>query len=205
MLDPNQFTFQNPKYYDVLDNILSKVTEEMDCELENVQVKVNKLFLYEENADDDGLVFENENTKIEDGHFATLVMQLPSVFKGHEFIVYSDGKSPKEIKFDVTVSQFEIMYTAFYNSCQHKMTQLKEGYRIVVTYDLFWVGECQPPNDQKVQQNIRKASHLLEKVHTIFFFRNLNVGPLLISLSGPYVIGRLFALIQYSELTQNEI
>ena len=166
-LDPNQFTFQNPKYHNVLDNVLSKVTEEMDCELENVQAKINKLLLYQENADDDGLVFENKNTKYEEGHFATLVMQLPSVFKGHELIVYSDGKSPKEIKFDVSESQYEIIYAAFYNTCQHKMTPLNEGYQMVVLYDLFWVGDCPPPNDQKVEQNIQKVSHLIEKVHTI--------------------------------------
>ena len=52
--------------------------------------------------------------------FATLIVQLPSIFDGNDLIV-RHGNKTKTVKFDCEESQYSLIYAAHYADCQHEV------------------------------------------------------------------------------------
>lgn len=73
------------------------------------------------------------------GMFATLVIQLPSLYKGGQLVVRHDGKT---ITSDFSSSAdssntFGTFFTAFYCDCEHEVLEVTEGYRACLVYNLI--------------------------------------------------------------------
>ena len=60
---------------------------------------------------------------------------LPSLHKGGELAVRHDGR---EIKFDWSNDSTSVQWAAFYSDCEHEVLQVTEGYRVTLTYNLYY-------------------------------------------------------------------
>lgn len=67
-----------------------------------------------------------------DGMLGSLVVTLPSAFTGGEFIVSHQGQ-----KIRTRSSTSKLGLVAFYADCQHEVRPVKQGYRVVLTYNLI--------------------------------------------------------------------
>ena len=69
--------------------------------------------------------------------FATLVIQLPSVYTGGEFIVYN-GSHVKKYDFGQSTGKAPIAmhFTAHYADLEHEIKPIKSGYRVALVYSL---------------------------------------------------------------------
>jgi len=77
----------------------------------------------------------HQDSEKSDEMVGTLVVMLPSSFKGGAFVVEHRGET-------VTYrgSKKLLSFVAFYADCQHEVRPVKEGYRVVLTYNLLLKG-----------------------------------------------------------------
>ena len=69
-----------------------------------------------------------------DGMFGTLVIQLPSDYKGGQLIVNHQGEKKT---FDYSNKPWKCYYAAFYADCEHEICEVTEGYRLCLVYNLI--------------------------------------------------------------------
>ena len=65
--------------------------------------------------------------------FGTLVIQLPSDYKGGQLVVHHQGEKKT---FDFSDKGWVTYYAAFYADCQHEICEVTEGYRLCLIYNL---------------------------------------------------------------------
>ncbi len=98
-----------------------------------------KLLLYQPGA----FFKSHRDSEKEDNMFGTLVIQLPSKFKGGQFVVRHDGKT-KLFDFSSTSAStnnsYSTFFSAFYCDCEHEILPVTEGYRLCLVYNLIATG-----------------------------------------------------------------
>ena len=124
---PDEFTFENPKFNSTLESIFEKVKDEFDFQMDII---LQKLVICEK-----GNQFATNLDVTGENQFATLIIQLPSLFTGNNLTI-RHGNETKTIEFDRKESSCEILYSAFYSNCDYEMTALESGYRLVLVYKL---------------------------------------------------------------------
>lgn len=81
-----------------------------------------------------GLFRTHVDTPRSANQIGSLVVCLPSQFKGGDLIV---GHNGLEVNFDWSVeSASTIQWAAFYSDCEHEIKTITEGDRITLTYNL---------------------------------------------------------------------
>lgn len=131
-LEPGAFALINPEWSGVLAEILQKVQEELGLEKERLESHLYDLLLYERGS----FFAPHRDGERLDRMVATLVITLPSAFKGGELIVRHDGQA-REIAFSEGGNPlYRIHYAAFYADCEHELRPLKDGYRLCLIYNL---------------------------------------------------------------------
>ncbi len=78
----------------------------------------------------------HQDTEKADEMVGTLVVTLPSAFAGGVMVVRHQGE-----KVTYRASKRLLSFVAFYADCHHEVRPVKEGYRIVLTYNLMLVGD----------------------------------------------------------------
>ena len=74
----------------------------------------------------------HQDSEKDDEMVGTLVVTLPSTFKGGTLVVEHQGESAS-----YRGSKKQLSFVAFYADCRHELRPVKEGYRIVLTYNLM--------------------------------------------------------------------
>ncbi len=74
-----------------------------------------------------------DSEKLE-GMIATLVIILPTPHIGGDLIIHHNNKKHTFISENLNAQQLKCI--AFYSDCQHEVEQIKQGYRIALTYNL---------------------------------------------------------------------
>ena len=121
---PDEFTFENPKFNSTLESIFKKVKDEFDFEMDFI---LQKLVIYGK-----GSRFATNFDDAGENHIGTLIVQLPSLFTGNNLTI-RHGNERKTIEFDRKESQCEIIYSAFYSTnCEYEMTPLEAGHGLVL-------------------------------------------------------------------------
>lgn len=94
-----------------------------------------------------GLFQKHVDTPRSQGQIGSLVVSLPSSFKGGNLVVRHAGK---EVDFDWAVkSGSTVQWAAFYSDCEHEIMTVTEGERVTLTYNLFVV----EPKGQSIPQS----------------------------------------------------
>ncbi|NNF95426.1 MAG: 2OG-Fe(II) oxygenase [Halobacteria archaeon] len=130
-LDLDDFQLTNPKWEDLVEEIVTDVQRELGLEKRKLTPHLYKLLVYEKG----GFFLPHRDGEKLDRMVATLVICLPSVCEGGELIVSHDGWQC-EILFTGAASGHELSYAAFYADCQHEVRPLRSGYRLCLTYNL---------------------------------------------------------------------
>jgi len=131
-MKPDRFKLTNPEWNTFLQQTLQKVQEELGLEKQKLEAHLYDLLLYEKGS----FFLPHRDSEKIDRMVATLVMVLPSRFKGGELIVRHEGQ---EQTIDFTSDHndpFRIHFAAFYADCEHEIRPLREGYRLCLVYNL---------------------------------------------------------------------
>jgi hypothetical protein len=112
------------------ETILSKVRAGLGCEDASVSAELYKLLVY----DRGGFFLAHRDTEKTEGMFGTLVVTLPSTYRGGALRIRHAGR---EVTVDTnTVDPSELSYVAFYADCEHEALPVREGNRICLAYNL---------------------------------------------------------------------
>jgi hypothetical protein len=112
------------------ETILSKVKAGLGCEDASVSAELYKLLVY----DRGGFFLAHRDTEKAGGMFGTLVVTLPSTYRGGALRIRHAGR---EVSVDTnTVDPSELSYVAFYADCEHEALPVREGNRICLVYNL---------------------------------------------------------------------
>lgn len=125
---------------------------------ENAELKasLHNLLIYEPGQFFD---YHQDSEKL-DGMVATLVVVLPSPHSGGTLIVDNQG-----VKKQFNSSRFsldELTFVAFYADCHHVVKEVKEGYRMALTYNLTLENHPQKvnvPNEKKSFEKVVESLH----------------------------------------------
>jgi len=79
----------------------------------------------------------HQDTEKRDGMIGSLVVTLPSTFKGGAMMVEHDGE-----RLISRGSAKKLSLVAFYADCHHAVGPVQEGYRVALTYNLILVGDA---------------------------------------------------------------
>ena len=159
VLQPDQYTLENPIFHSTFKSLVTQVQDELGCGNKNIKAEPYKLLLYEKG----GHFKPHRDSEKQDGMFATLVLQLPSIFKGNHFII-NHGDKTKMIELDQDKSKYEMLYVAHYADCEHEVLPLESGYRLALVYNLIWTGSTKLPSFDKNNEIIEELSILLSEV-----------------------------------------
>lgn len=82
-----------------------------------------------------GYLRKHVDTPSSGSQIGSLVVCLPTAFKGGNLIVRNYGR---EVIFDWSRrSTYSIHWAAFYSDCEHEINAVTEGHRITLTYNLI--------------------------------------------------------------------
>ena len=134
-LDPEHFQLTNPKWDDLVGEIVADVQQELGLEASKLSAHLYKLLVYEKGS----FFLPHRDGEKLDRMVATLVIGLPSVHSGGELIVSHDGRQHK-VAFTGARSGHELSYAAFYADCQHEVRPVRSGYRLCLVYNVTLAG-----------------------------------------------------------------
>ena len=113
------------------ETILSKVKAGLGCDDASVSAELYKLLVY----DRGGFFLAHRDTEKTDGMFGTLVVTLPSTYRGGALRIRHAGR---EVTVDTNAADpSELSYVAFYADCEHEALPVREGNRICLVYNLI--------------------------------------------------------------------
>ena len=131
-LPPDQFTLTNPDWNPYLAGVVQTVQRELGLEQQKLDSHLYDLLLYEPGS----FFLPHRDGEKLDRMVATLVIVLPSSFRGGELVVRHEGQ---EQAFDFGAAEhnpFHTYFAAFYADCEHEVRPLQEGYRLCLIYNL---------------------------------------------------------------------
>ncbi|KAJ5810586.1 uncharacterized protein N7503_002804 [Penicillium pulvis] len=135
-LEPSQFvtSFHSIDFglQEIIENILAPPLDlEKKVVSRRIEAELYKLNVY---SGPSGLFQKHVDTPRSKSQIGSLVVCLPSAFKGGNLIVRHNGK---EIDFDWEHQSADVIqWAAFYSDCEHEIKTITEGDRITLTYNL---------------------------------------------------------------------
>ncbi|KAJ5193865.1 Oxoglutarate/iron-dependent dioxygenase [Penicillium cf. griseofulvum] len=150
-LEPQHFfTSFHPADFGILQNVEQILLPNFNTDGQNslpfrkLSAELYKLNVY---SGPSGLFRKHVDTPRSPSQIGSLVVCLPSYFKGGNLVVRHEGK---QVAFDWShQSASTIQWAAFYSDCEHEIETITEGDRITLTYNLYVtepVGGSIPPS-----------------------------------------------------------
>ncbi|GFH53651.1 hypothetical protein CTEN210_10127 [Chaetoceros tenuissimus] len=134
-VDAQHIQLMNPSWKSGLRKVVAKAAEGLGVSTSLVRAELYKLLMYEEG----GFFKKHRDTEKANGMFATLVIQLPSIFTGAKFIV-SHNDDTQTFELDQEDAPYECSFVAHYADCEHEIKPLECGYRLALVYSLCYTG-----------------------------------------------------------------
>ncbi|KAH8917791.1 hypothetical protein BT69DRAFT_1186499, partial [Atractiella rhizophila] len=93
--------------------------------------------LYKANSYPTGGFFKpHRDTPKSDQHLGTIVVCLPSIFKGGELLVGEDDDM-QTLRWEEDCASGKVCWVFLYNDIQHEVKAVTSGYRLTIAYDVF--------------------------------------------------------------------
>jgi len=140
----------------------------------------------------------HQDTEKTDNMVATLVILLPSRYRGGTLLVENQGDSQRYPS--TSAPQNKLTFIAFYADCQHEVKPVTEGYRIALTYNLILKPSKETvalPIAKDAQQSLDKAvinflqPTLLQKTGDMSSHRSTQSNKLVYLLDHEYTVNGL--------------
>lgn len=110
-------------------DLLFPATSSLSAELHN-------MLIYEK-----GCFFDfHQDSEKKDGMMASLVVVLPSNYRGGELVIEYQGHKktlPERSRYGRNAGSDNLTFMAFYADCQHRINKLTYGYRTALTFNLI--------------------------------------------------------------------
>ncbi|MCD9007162.1 2OG-Fe(II) oxygenase [Luteimonas sp. XNQY3] len=127
-IQASRLRFDSPQWSAVLERALARIGRDLglppgmrlDAQLHNLLVYAPGQFFA-----------VHQDSEKADGMLGTLVVTLPSKFSGGEFVVSHQGQTLR-----TRGSAGKLGMVAFYADCHHEVRPVKQGYRVVLTWNL---------------------------------------------------------------------
>lgn len=118
-----------PEWTTVLDRALLRIGRDLGLPPHaSLHAELHNLLIYAP-----GQFFTtHQDSEKADGMLGTLVITLPSHFTGGEFVISHQDQALR-----TRGSQARLGMVAFYADCHHEVRPVKQGYRVVLTYNLI--------------------------------------------------------------------
>ncbi len=168
-LDPDQFSLTNPEWQQFLRDAVKTVQQELGLEKQKLESHLYNLLLYEPG----GFFLPHRDGEKLDRMVATLVVVLPSSFKGGELVIRHEGE---ERTIDFSSAEFNPFHThfaAFYADCEHEVRPLETGYRLCLVYNLTLAKAKKGISAPRTTEHIEEVAKVLrswsadEKTHKL--------------------------------------
>jgi hypothetical protein len=157
-IDHSLIKITHPNWNEQLNNLIKIICDSMGC-VGMSCAKLEKMILY---TKDSRFVQKNNQVK-EKSKFATLILQLPSIYEGGQLKLL-------EKEFDIGQSKnrspYFIHYAAHYANLEHEILPIKAGTRLDLVYSLEWThefGYC-PNVNQCVKSRLAEFLHKVNEV-----------------------------------------
>ena len=140
--------------------ILSKVSAGLGCDDTDVTAELYKLLIY----DRGGFFLAHRDTEKAPGMFGTLVVTLPSTYRGGTLRIRHAGREVTLDSDDADPS--ELSYAAFYADCEHEVLPVRKGSRVCLVYNLLQKrskGRKRIPKAPMYDSQIAKAAAILDR------------------------------------------
>ncbi|KAI1101258.1 hypothetical protein F4804DRAFT_347774 [Jackrogersella minutella] len=139
-LDPSEFCVDfSPYECGIIDTVAQVLLPDWQKDSTNprgVKAELYKLNIY---AGPSGRFRAHVDTPRSESQFGSLVVCLPMAYKGGQLEVRHNGKT---VAFDWSKLESDrpaIQWAAFYSDCEHEVLEVRSGYRITLTYNLYAV------------------------------------------------------------------
>ncbi|MDE2156191.1 MAG: 2OG-Fe(II) oxygenase [Xanthomonadaceae bacterium] len=131
----SRIRFDSPHWQSVLGRALERIRRDLGVPPgPRFKAELHNLLVYAP-----GQFFAvHQDSEKTDGMLGTLVVTLPSRFTGGEFVVSHQGQTLRSRS-----SAGRLGMIAFYADCHHEVRPVKQGYRVVLTYNLIAQGGAQ--------------------------------------------------------------
>ncbi|MFD2407020.1 2OG-Fe(II) oxygenase [Azorhizophilus paspali] len=147
--------FDSPKWQTVLERALDRIGRDLGLPPGGqFRAELHNLLVY---APGQFFAVHQDSEKV-DGMLGTLVVTLPSRFTGGEFVVSHQGRTLR-----ARGSANRLGIIAFYADCHHEVRPVKQGYRVVLTYNLVAQGGV-----QTTEVPAQDIAALADAVHTFW-------------------------------------
>lgn len=139
-IEPAQVSFGNPAFHEAIQTLAKTAAKGLGVpEKVSVEAILYKVLLYESG----GFFKKHRDTEKEDGMFATLVVQLPSVYTGGNLKVShgEDMSKTYAMGTDDGTAPYCCHFVAHYADCEHEVEAVQSGYRLALVYSLCHKGK----------------------------------------------------------------
>ncbi|MDA8021320.1 MAG: 2OG-Fe(II) oxygenase [Thermoanaerobaculia bacterium] len=127
VIPTDRVRFERGTWDEVLQPLVDELREELGV-LGTLRTKFHSMLVY-----GPGQFFRpHQDSETADEMLGTLVVTLPSSFRGGSFVVEHAGETAT-----YRGSERDLSLVAFYSDCRHEVRPVEEGYRVVLTYDLL--------------------------------------------------------------------
>lgn len=149
-----QIKFSKESITEIIQPSLEKIKSDLGLDDRGkLSVQLHNLLIYEK-----GQFFDShQDTEKVDGMVGTMVVLLPSGFKGGSLVIDHQGNKKTFSPSKKLDGQLNII--AFYADCFHKITKVTSGYRVALTYNLFFKSDnhlISKENNPKLVSAIRE-------------------------------------------------
>ena len=168
-LGKDKFCFKNPLWKSALQTLAVNAALMLGV-VQSVEAIPYKLLLYEEGS----FFLPHQDTEKEPGMFATLIVQLPSLFTGGELVITLPGGEQHECDMGSPANPPErhVYFAMHYADVKHEIKPLKSGVRLAVAYSVCFRGSSGIiPSVQSVlaeKDPFRKAALLYQQEELIW-------------------------------------
>lgn len=138
-LSPDQFTITNPEWVEAIQKALVTVATQLGLPPERLVPQLYKLLIYKTG----GFFLPHRDSEKTDGMVGSLIVALPSVFRGGELTVRHQGTTERIDFFDAGLGR-SACYAAFYADCEHEVAKVQSGHRFCLAYNLILTPDPRP-------------------------------------------------------------
>ncbi|OWK38182.1 2OG-Fe(II) oxygenase [Fimbriiglobus ruber] len=130
-LSPTQFTLTEPKWDETIAGVLRTVAGSLGLPADRLEAHLYKLLVYRKG----GFFLPHRDSEKHDRMVASLIVALPSTFRGGSLIVRHHGASQK-MDFQEAATGRGACFAAFYADCEHEVERVTDGFRLCLAYNL---------------------------------------------------------------------
>lgn len=155
-LDPKDFRL-SPSWNAAVASAAKQAAAQLGLPAERVEAKLYKLLVYEKG----GFFLPHRDSEKHDRMLASLIVVLPSPFRGGRLIV-RHGAVDQKLAFEDAAFGKAACFAAFYADCEHEVERVTYGVRLALAYNL--VLNPNPANSAKSTKPNAPAEVLTDSI-----------------------------------------